>query len=74
MTIMSLVCKKCGKKGIADEAFNSRQGGFLCASCYRSARLKFACCSLVVITVGAIVGLVLMLSVIGVLLRWTSGN
>lgn len=39
---MNLVCKRCGKKDIADEAFNSRQGGFLCRSCYRSTRLRFA--------------------------------
>ena len=37
---MNLVCKKCGKTDIADEAFNAPRGGFLCKSCYRSFQIR----------------------------------
>lgn len=44
---MNLVSKRCGKQNIDSEAYNSRQGGFLCRSCYRSTRLRFALVGLV---------------------------
>ncbi len=68
---MTLVCKKCGKKDIENEASNAPRGGFLCRSCFRSLQLKIAGCSVVI-------GLVVAaLAVIGVVftfvLRLSSG-
>ena len=59
-------CKKCGKTGINDEAFNAPNGGFLCKSCYRVLQTK----SLGIGLLLAVVGLVTAMLIIAVAVIW----
>lgn len=67
---MPLVCKRCGKQNIDGEAYNSRQGGFLCRSCYRSTRLRIALVG--ILPAGLVVALAALL--LFALLIWMSGG
>ena len=65
---MTLVCKKCGKEGIENEAINAqRTGGFYCLSCWKKSRFKF----LVIGCFFAIIGAVIWLALIFVLVFWS---
>ena len=41
MRNMKMVCKRCGKDEIENEAFNVTSGGFMCRQCFRTTRIRF---------------------------------
>lgn len=63
---MTLVCKKCGKQDIENEAFNARTGGFFCRSCYRRVQAKsivFGCLFAIVVTTAVFAFIIYMVVV-----------
>ena len=63
----NMACKKCGKTGIHDEAFNAPQGGFLCKSCYRAFQAKSLSCGLLF----AVVGLFIAMAIVAIGTLWS---